>query len=532
MTRPPLALALALVCQGLLQPAAAETLLGTVSVVAGPIEEPPDETATQATISAEQLRREGARSIKDAVRYEAGVSVSNNPSRFGQAGFNIRGVDGDRVAMEIDGVRLPDEFKTGGFSNAGRNLVDVRLLKKIDIQRGSGSVLYGSGALGGAVRYVTPDPEDYLDGDRGIGGRIETQYAGASDAKALNPTLAVRGGPFRLLLSGVAQRARETETMGSNDSVGIYRTVANPQREDVRSDLLKLVYEPRPRWRSTLTFDTYARDVDTHVLSQIRPRTTDLYGDDRYRRERLSFEQRLPDLPVGTLDLHLYTQRSNTHQDTLDIRRGDRNPRIWDDARRIFDYDQNSYGLRLLGDKVIATGNGGHRLLWGVEASRRETVQMRDGYTRRVRDGQYVCYDGTLSLVRCTERPEGPGMLPVDQVNSMAYPDRDFPPSTITDFSLYAQDNWMRSETWSFTLGLRYDYSKLEVSPDIIYLDPDRDGLLKTTPQGTQTDAFLPKLGATWRFKPGYALSLSYNFGFRVAPYDSVNFGFENRAHG
>lgn len=323
MTRHPLALALAVAFGGLgwHLSAGAETVLDTVSVQADIPEETADETATDSTITREQLSRETARSIKDAVRYEAGVSVSNNPSRFGNAGFNIRGLDGDRVAMEIDGVRLPDEFKTGGYSNAGRNLVDVRLLKQIDIQRGSGSVLYGSGALGGAVRYVTPDPEDYLGADRTVGGRIETQYASANDARALIPTLAIGGSALKLLVSGVIQRGTETESMGTNPGspsniVGqrwVDRTIANPQRETVQAGLVKLVYEPRPHWRSALTFDTYARDVDTNVLSQIRPRTTELYGEDRYRRERLSFEQRFPGLAVGTLDLHLYVQRSTTH---------------------------------------------------------------------------------------------------------------------------------------------------------------------------------------------------------------------------
>ena len=527
MTRHPLALAVAVAfgSHGLSLSAAAETLLDTVSVVAEAHQEADDETATLSTLTREQLSRETALSIKDAVRYEAGVSVSNNPSRFGQAGFNIRGLDGDRVAMEIDGVRLPDEFKTGGYSNAGRNLVDVRLLKKIDIQRGSGSVLFGSGALGGAVRYVTPDPEDFLAQGQNIGGRIETQYASANDATALIPTLAIGGSALKLLVSGVAQRATETESMGTNNSVGVFRTVANPQDETVRAGLVKLVYEPRPQWRSALTFDSYARNVDTDVLSQIRPRTTELYGEDRYRRERLSFEQRLPDLPVGTLDVHLYAQRSNTHQDTEDIRRAGA-ASTWDDARRIFDYDQDSLGLRVQGEKILDAG-GAHRLIWGVEGARRETTQARDGFTRRASDGQFICLDGSLSAARCSGLPGG-----VDQVNGLPYPDRDFPPSTITEFSAYAQNNWLLSDAWSFTAGLRYDRNTLTVAPDAIYLDPEKDGVLKSTPANKEADAFSPKFGATWRFSPGYALSLSYNFGFRVAPYDSVNSGFENRAGG
>lgn len=197
----------------------------------------------------------------------------------------------------------------------------------------------------------------------------------------------------------------------------------------------------------------------------------------------------------------------------------------------MFDYDQDSVGLRLQGDKLIAAGKGGHRLLWGLDASHRETVQIRDGHTRNFLTGNLVtqCFAESppnSGILLCPPFPE------VNQVTGLPYPDRDFPPSTITEFSVFAQDNWMLSDTWSLTFGLRYDRNTLKVAPDLIYLDPDRNGEPKTAPANKNADAFSPKFGATWRFSPGYALSMSYNFGFRVAPYDSVNSGFDNRNSG
>lgn len=524
MTRRPLALALAVAFggHGLCPPAAAETVLGTVSVEAQALEEPLDETAATSSLTADQLRRDMAQGIKDAVRYEAGISVTNNASRFGQAGYNIRGVDGDRVAMEIDGVRLPDEFKTGGYANAGRNMVDVRLLKQIDFQRGSGSVLYGSGALGGAVSYVTPDPEDYLSPGRRIGGSLGLQYFGANDARALLPAVAAGSDTLKLLVSGVVQHSTETESMGSRGGIGVFRTQANPQDEQLRAGLIKLAYTPHPALRTSLTWEDYARDVDTDLLSQSTSTITRT-GADTYRRKRISLEQRVGDLPIGALELHLYSQRSNTHQTTYEVRRQSSNPNNWEDAVRSFDYDQDSIGLRLHADSTFQA-LGAHRVLWGIDLARRETAQVRDGETRRTLDGWYKCVTAVSGIV------SQPTPCTVDQVNGQPYPDRDFPLSTVDELGAFIQDNWMLTETWSLTFGVRYDRQRLSIEPDALYLDPDQDGVLKTAPTGKTAEAFSPKLGATWRFRPHYALSLSYSYGFRTPPYDSVNYGFENRS--
>lgn len=502
MTRLPLVLAMALGCHCLSLHAAAETVLGTVSVEAEAIAEPSDETASQTTLTAEQLSRDMARNVKDALRYEPGVSVTNNPSRFGLGNLNIRGVEGNRVVMQVDGVPLPDAFKTGGFANANRNLVDVRLLKRIELHKGSASTLYGSGALGGAVNYVTPEPEDWLADGRDVGGGLEALYHGANDAKALLPTLAVGNERFRLLVRALAEEAGEQATMGTRDVVGVQRTTANPQDDSLHTGLLKLVYTPSPALRSALTLEGYARETATHVLSIVRGLTKDAWADDQYRRRRLSLDQRITDLPLGQLDIKLYRQTSHTRQDTEDIRL----PTSL--IRREFDVEQDITGLHLAFDSVFEA-RGAHRLLWGLEAARRNTVQLRDGYEYVIATGEY------------------------DKTVSPGYPDRDFPISVVDELGLYAQDSWMLSEDWTALLGLRYDRTRLKPEADPVFLGhhrPPADWKDPPVPQSVQ--AFTPKLGAVWRFAAGYELKGQYAWGFRAPPYDSVNYGFSNPGEG
>src|SRR5262252_4486891 len=130
-----------------------------VTAVASRVFEPLDETpATVTVISRERIEREVARDIRDALRYEPGVSVVNNPTRFGLGNVNIRGLDGNRVQMMQDGIRMPDGFAIGSFSNASRNPFDLGLLSRIEILRGPGSALYGSDALAGVLSMTTLDP--------------------------------------------------------------------------------------------------------------------------------------------------------------------------------------------------------------------------------------------------------------------------------------------------------------------------------------------------------------------------------------
>ena len=47
--------------------------------------------------------------LRDLLRYEPGVSVRND-LRYGLQDVNIRGIEGNRILFQLDGIRLPERF--------------------------------------------------------------------------------------------------------------------------------------------------------------------------------------------------------------------------------------------------------------------------------------------------------------------------------------------------------------------------------------------------------------------------------------
>lgn len=99
-----------------------------------------------------ELDRQNVNDIRDLVRNEPGVSVGGAGQRGGTTGYNIRGIDGNRVLTQVDGVEVPDSFFTGPFAQTRRNYVDPEIVKRVEILRGPASALYGSSAIGSTLR--------------------------------------------------------------------------------------------------------------------------------------------------------------------------------------------------------------------------------------------------------------------------------------------------------------------------------------------------------------------------------------------
>jgi len=81
----------------------------------------------------------------------------------------LRGFEDTLLNISIDGAN-----QTGQLSqHQGRIAIDPDMLKQVEINAGVGSALNGFGTLGGAIKFVTKDAEDYLQEGQLLGGTLK-----------------------------------------------------------------------------------------------------------------------------------------------------------------------------------------------------------------------------------------------------------------------------------------------------------------------------------------------------------------------
>jgi hemoglobin/transferrin/lactoferrin receptor protein len=152
-----------------------------------------DAAAPVAVVNREEIVRRDARSVLDLIRDVPGVEISGVPRTTAMQPV-IRGLGDERIVLRLDGAR--NNFNAG---HRGRTFVDPDLLRQVEVLRGPGSTLYGSGAIGGVVALRTIEAEDILAPGATIGGFASAGWQ--SQGSGPRGTLAVgaRAGDFSVL---------------------------------------------------------------------------------------------------------------------------------------------------------------------------------------------------------------------------------------------------------------------------------------------------------------------------------------------
>ncbi len=452
------------------------------------------------------------RDLRDLFRYEPGITVTDSFGRFGIGDIRIRGLGGNRVRIQTDGIVVSDAFSIGSFSNANRNFVDLDTLKRVEVVRGPTSSLYGSDALGGTVSFITKDPADYLGDGKDAYFGFKLGFESDWDGLFGGATAAFGGERWSGVVAVGHRQGQESENQGAVGGSGGLRTLPNPQQRDGRSVLAKLVFAPSERQRFRLTVEGNEDSADTDLLTmyglQSLTRATNTYvaAHDHQTRARVSFAHEIDGLDgfADAIDWQVYRQDSQTTQYTIEERDVPASmfaPALQDRRERTFDFDQRLYGLQLnfrksLGDAVV------HDLAWGLDVSRALTKQKRDGL-------RTILGTGAVSNVMSPD----------------TFPVRDFPISRTTNAALYLQDEIAFAEgAFRLVPGLRVDYYKLDPRLDNIFAE-DNPGVVVA---GLSETSVAPKLGAVWHFSGDWSLFGGYARGFRSPPYADVNIGFTN----
>ena len=483
--------------------AAANVALREVVVSGSRNEQDPDELpASIDVLNNRAMEERQIRDIRDVARELPNVSVQRAPARFtlaGQpafgraqnAGFNIRGLEGNRVLMLVDGIRQPRSYVFSA-NDFGRDYLDIGLIQRIEVVRGSTSALYGSDGMAGLVNFITVDPANYLGPNQPFGGSASLGYDGDDKGWKAGATVAGRANETVQWLFGAnLSRAEALENRGENDAANIDRTTPNPEKNKGRAALGKLILTPGGGQKHVITLEHVDKRNEYNLLSNIaKPplAATSTVAANAFTdmaRNRLTWDGRWRVSSALADEL----QAVLSYQDA--------------DAREYSFEDRNT-----MADRVRDTTYEERTLQATVQATK--TVRMEGGWAQKITYG--------MDLARARINTLQVGLTPAA---GETFPLKRFPDTKEGSSALYAQDEFIGGP-WSITPGVRFDHFKLDAA-QAGFSPP------ASTPAASLSgSATSPKLGVLYRATPQWSVFGTYASGFKAPNAGQVNAFFEN----
>jgi iron complex outermembrane receptor protein len=176
-------------------------------------------------INAEDIARSGAVTINQAVSKLLGVQTRQDLSGGADDALDLRGfgvTSGSNQIVIVDGLRL-DEGDTSGARLAG---IAIDTVERIEVLRGSGTVLYGEGGTGGVIIITTRS-------GAGPGRNVQGQVygsAGSLGTRELRANVALTQGEFSLDVAANQRQSNNYRDNARSDVKG--ESIAGQWRRD------------------------------------------------------------------------------------------------------------------------------------------------------------------------------------------------------------------------------------------------------------------------------------------------------------
>ncbi|WP_215404212.1 TonB-dependent hemoglobin/transferrin/lactoferrin family receptor [Janthinobacterium sp. JC611] len=330
---------------------------------------------TRTVVTADDLERRNVTEMGGIVRYlpliSAPAAASGSGSVWdgsGNTGYNIRGLEGNRVSLELDGIALPDAAPKpdGNTLNAfgtGRDYFDPETFREVRIDSGTTAVSGANPGLGGGVAFITKSPEDYL--GEGVDHYVAYKYGRATADRSNAHTLT---GAARMggMLQGLAVYVhRDGEQTGSRGS-----TPPNPDDWHSNALLSKLVWTLPGEQKLDLTVDMFERKNKRDLRSKVSAYyPTGVQQDSTTERTRVSLghDVVLKDFALfDRLTSKVYLQNAKTDDKTQGVYT------FGSPARRAIDtsFKNDSIGVTSEAFKQL---NADNVLLYGVQLEQLKT---------------------------------------------------------------------------------------------------------------------------------------------------------------
>ena len=472
----------------------------------------------------------------DLVRYDPGISVVEG-GRSGSNGFTIRGVDKDRVAINVDGLAQAESRSSEAFQelfgaygnfNANRNTSEPENFSEVTLTKGADSLKSGSGALGGAVNYKTKSASDYVSEEKPYHLGIKGGYIGRNSQKFSSITAAGTWLGLDALMVYTRRFGKETKNnsdaadtvitdnkqswnpnAGSTNygSRGIARSKPDPQDWENISTLFKLGYNFNDQNRIGWIYEDSRTDRTTTELSNMWAANYkgEALGDTRSRqdisyRKRIGFEyknqldkgpwdnlnlrydRQTIDMSTWTWDLPTDYGRNGVNSDVYHMFRNIRqkNTQFGADAEKQIDFSKLVWAMQ-----------------YGLGGSQNDNSNSDHSYWVRLYDPKY----------QTSNNQELTMLVESSSKNRFAYWNNTFQFGDSSQYRLNA--------------GVRYDNSSSKAKDNPNYTPAIR-GQIPYLGSERKHSGFSYGLGLDWKFTPHLNLLAKYSTGFRAPTSDET----------
>ncbi|OTQ51192.1 TonB-dependent receptor domain-containing protein [Gilliamella apis] len=291
---------------------------------------------TNTEISEQDIRRDGGTNFGTIMRYQPLISASGSISgsssgksswdRGGFTGYNIRGLDANRVSIDIDGMPLPiaqgrvNSVGRAGFGSygIGRDYIDTYMYNKVDIQSGATSVSNANNALGGSVSFQTKTASYYLYPGKTSYFGFQNNYDSAD--RSYHQGLTMAGGDEYLNGILVLSRRDGQQTRNYGDSINSYPENWHSnsilagfgwQMTDEHLINTTIDYNNKTKNSHYDTWDRYGKKVESFDKQRSKNNRFNLAIKDQWKPTNISW--------IDSLTTQLNYQRTNVYDNT-DIR--------------------------------------------------------------------------------------------------------------------------------------------------------------------------------------------------------------------
>ena len=472
----------------------------------------------------------------DLVRYDPGISVVEG-GRSGSNGFTIRGVDKDRVAINVDGLAQAESRSSEAFQelfgaygnfNANRNTSEPENFSEVTITKGADSLKSGSGALGGAVNYKTKSASDYVSEEKPYHLGIKGGYIGRNSQKFSSITAAGTWLGLDALMVYTRRFGKETKNnsdaadtvitdnkqswspnAGSTNygSRGIARSKPDPQNWENISTLFKLGYNFNDQNRIGWIYEDSRTDRTTTELSNMWAANWkgEALGDTRSRqdisyRKRIGFEYKnqLDQGPWDSLNLRYDRQTIDMSTWTWDLPTDYASNGVNSDVYHMFrNIRQKNTQFGADAEKQIDFSKLVWAMQYGLGGSQNDNGNRDHSYWVRLYDPKY----------QTSNNQELTMLVESSSKNRFAYWNNTFQFGDSSQYRLNA--------------GLRYDNSSSKAKDNPNYTPAIR-GQIPYLGSERKHSGFSYGLGLDWKFTPRLNLLAKYSTGFRAPTSDET----------